>query len=85
VLRLKTKEFIPMFLDGRNEKFGLGGGKKPLDYGKLRGMGVCFDTVVQKGDEDEGRAGGTRRRLSRLTERASELARGLLGRLRRRG
>lgn len=74
-----------MFLDGRNEKFGLGGGKKPLDISKLRGMSVCFDVIVQRGDEDEGRAGRTRRRLSRLTERATEVARGLLGRLRRRG
>lgn len=42
-------------------------------------------TVEQRGDEDEGRAGGVRRRLSRAAERAQELARGILGRLRRRG
>ena len=72
-----------MFYDGRSEKFSIGGGKKPLDIAKMRGMSVCYDVIVQKGDEDEGRAGGVRRRLSRVTERATEFARGLLGRLRR--
>lgn len=45
----------------------------------------AMPTVEQRGDEDEGRAGGVRRRLSRAAERAQELARGILGRLRRRG
>ncbi len=73
-----------MYYDGTNTKFGIGGGKKPLSLGDLRGMSVCFDTITQKGDEDEGRAGGARRKLSSITERATELARGILGRLRRR-
>lgn len=73
-----------MFYDGRNERFSIGGGKKPLDIAKMRGMSVCFDVVTQKGDEDEGRAGVVRRTLSSVTERATELARGILGRLRRR-
>ena len=52
---------------------------------KLRGMTVCNLEPEQRGDEDEGRAGRVRRALSRVTERAQEAARGLLGRLRRRG
>lgn len=74
-----------MFYDGQNTRFGIGGGKKPLNINNMRGMSVCFDVVVQRGDEDEGRAGGVRRRLSSITERATEVARGILGRLRRRG
>jgi len=74
-----------MFYDGKNTKFGIGGGKKPLSIENMRGLSVCFDVITQKGDEDEGRAGGVRRRLSRVTERATEMARGLLARLRRRG
>lgn len=74
-----------MFYDGQNTKFGIGGGKKPLNINNLRGMSVCFDVIVQRGDEDEGRAGRVRRTLSAATERATELARGILGRLRRRG
>lgn len=74
-----------MFHDGQNTRFGIGGGKKPLNINNMRGMSVCFDVVVQRGDEDEGRAGGVRRRLSSITERATEVARGILGRLRRRG
>jgi hypothetical protein len=67
-----------------NKRFTLGG-RSPLDMNKLRGMTRCFQEVEQKGDEDEGRAGRVRRRLSQATERAQEFARGLLGRLRRRG
>ena len=74
-----------MYYDGRNSRFGIGGGKRPLNIDNMRGMSVCFDVIVQRGDEDEGRAGGARRRLSRITERATEVARGILGRLRRRG
>jgi hypothetical protein len=67
-----------------NRRFTLGG-RSPLDMNKMRGMTHCFQEMEQRGDEDEGRAGRVRRRLSRATERAQELARGLLGRLRRRG
>jgi hypothetical protein len=74
-----------MYYDGRNSRFGIGGGKRPLNIDNMRGMSVCFDVIVQRGDEDEGRAGRVRRKLSSVTERATEVARGILGRLRRRG
>lgn len=58
----------------------------PMPFGVRNFTPIIYllDPIKQRGDEDEGRAGRARRRLSRITERATEVARGLLGRLRRR-